>query len=132
MVRIPFASVLLAVACAALAGCAGGGNPHFMPRTRPLFSELQEEKLGAAAKAMLGEAKEDFQLGRHGKDPRFAKYASTIQGTHSRVFAGRGYELTLVNKDMVVTHYVGPKIVLKVAITGGQPLEYDEVDSLGD
>lgn len=131
MRRIPFASVFLAAACAILTGCAGG-DPHFMPRTRPLFAGLAGEKLGADARAMLDEAKADFMLARHGQEPRHAKYASTIPGTHSRVFEGRGYELTLVNKDVVVSHYVGPKIVLKAAITGGQPFAYDEVDCLGD
>lgn len=132
MRRIPFSSVLLAIACTILTGCAGGGNPHFMPRTKPLFAGLHEDGLSTGAKAMLDEAKTDFQLARHGHDPRHAKFASTIPGTHSRVFEGRGYELTLVNKDLVICHYIGPKIVLKAAITGGQPFEYDEVNCLGD
>jgi len=130
MSRIPFASILITIACAILTGC--GGNPHFMPRTHPIFAGLDEQKLSNSAKAMLAEAKADFQLARQGKEPSHAKYASTIPGTHSRVFEGRGYELTLVNKDEIVCLCVGPKIVLKSAITGGQPFEYDEVNRLGD
>jgi hypothetical protein len=131
--RIPFAFILpvLAIACAVPAGCAGG-NPHFMPRMHPLFGGLDEQKLGHGAKAMLAEAKADFLLVRHGKDPQYAKYASTIPYTHSRVFEGRGYQLTMVRKDEIARLYVGPKIVIKAAITGGQPFAYDEVDCLGD
>jgi hypothetical protein len=131
MRRIPFGSILLAISLAVLTGCAGG-DPHFLPRTRPLFAGLDKQKLGNSAKAMLGEAKADFQLARNGQEPRHAKYASTIPGTHSRVFEGRGYRLTLVNKDLIVNHYVGPQIVLHAAITGGKPFAYDEVNCLGD
>ena len=131
MPRIPFASSLIACAGAILAGCAGGDS-HFMPRTHALFAGFDEQRLGGAAKAMIQEAKADFQLAKHGDDPRYAKFASTVPGTRSRVFEGRGYELTLVNKDEIARHYVGPKIVLKSAITGGVPFAYDEVDCLGD
>lgn len=131
MRRITFTPIPLAIVCAVLTGCAGG-DPHFMPRMHPLFAKLDEQKLGNRAKAMLAEAKADFLLARQGKDPQYAKYASTIPYTHSRVFEGRGYRLTLVNKDEIAHRYVGPKIVINAAITGGQAFSYDEVDCLGD
>lgn len=131
MRRIPFASIILAISASILTGCAGG-NPHFLPRTRPLFAGLDEQKLSSGTKAMLEQAKTDFQLARHGGDPHYARFSSTIPGTHSRVFEGKGYRLTLVNKDMIVNHYVGPQIVLNAAITGGKPFTYDEVNCLGD
>lgn len=131
MHRIPFAPILLAIACTVLTACAGG-NSHFMPRMHPLFAGLDEQKLGNCAKAMLAEAKADFILVRHGQEPRHAKYASTIPYTHSRVFEGRGYQLTIVRKDEIARLYAGPKIVLDSKITGGEPFTYDEVDCLGD
>jgi len=133
MRRIPFALFLLAIAiaCAVPTGCAGG-SPHFMPRMHPLFAGLDEQKLGGGAKAMLAEARTDFILARRGQNPQFAKYASTIPYTHSRVFEGSGYQLTLVNKNEIARLYVGPKIVLNSKITGGEPFTYDEVDCLGD
>ncbi len=131
MRRIPLSLVLLAIACAVPTGCVGG-NPHFFPRMHPLFAGLDEQKFRGGAKAMLAEAKADFILARHGKDPQHAKYASTIPYTHSRVFEGRGYQLTLVKKDEIARLYVGPKIMLNSKITGGAPFAYDEVDCLGD
>ena len=132
MPRFPFAPILLALALPFLAGCAGGGNPHFFPRTHPLFAGFDEARLGGGAKAMLAEAKEDFALARHGGQPAHAKFASTIPGTHSRVYDGRGYRLTIVDRDDVVSHEIGPKIVLNAPITGGAPFSYDEVNVLGD
>ena len=132
MRSLPFASLILAVMLLCLPGCAGTQNAHFFPRLHPLFSGLDESKVHGSAKTMLAKAKADFQLARHGKEPRYAKYVSTIPYTHSRVYEAKGYRLTMVNKDITPCHFEGPQIVLDEGITGGKPFAYDEVDVTGD
>ena len=109
-----------------LVGCA---NPHFFPRARPLFPGLNEAVLPLNAKARIDEAKNDFQLARAGKQPAFALYVSTIPYTHSKIFEGRGYSLTLVDKTINMVHSQGPEIVISSSLTGGKPYLYDEIDS---
>src|SRR5690242_11813577 len=100
MRSLPIATLILAAIFLGLPGCAGTRNPHFFPRLHPLFAGLDESKIRGNARAMLARAKEDFQLARHGKEPRYAKYVSTIPYTHSRVYEGKGYRLTMVKKDL--------------------------------
>lgn len=132
MSSLPFASLILAATLLCLPGCAGTQNPHFFPRMHPLFAGLDQTKVGGGAKAMLANAKADFELARHGQEPRHAKYVRTIPYTHSRVFEARGYRLTMVKKDLLPSHYEGPQIILNSNITGGKPFSYDEVDVSGD
>lgn len=127
-----FFSLIFSVAFLCLPGCSGATNPHFFPRMHPLFAGLDESKVCDCAKAILTKAKADFQLARHGEEPRYAKYVSTIPYTHSRVYEGKGYRLTMVNKDLVSVRYEGPRIVLDACITGGKPFAYDEVNAIGD
>jgi len=129
MRKLPLVSLVLLLAFLILPGCAITENPHFFPRLRPLFAGLDETKIRPGAKAALAEAKADFQLARHGKAPQYAKYVSTIPYTHSRIYQGKGYRLTLVHKDLVGCCFVGPSIVLDASITGGKPFAYDEVES---
>src|SRR6266446_5026733 len=120
---------LVFLALLSLSGCAGSQNPHYFPRLHPLFAGFDETRIRPSAKAALAEAKADFQLARHGKAPQYAKYVSTIPYTHSRIYQGKGCRVTLVNKDLVVSHYVGPQIVLDASITGGEPFTYDEIEA---
>ena len=129
MRSLPIAALALSILLVVLPGCAGTQNANFFPRTRPLFAGLDETKVCACARPSLAKAKADFQLARHGKEPRFAKYISTIPYTHSRVFEGKGYRITMVDKDLVGPRLVGPGIVLDASITGGKPFAYDEVES---
>jgi hypothetical protein len=122
----------LAIALLVFPACAGQISASFFPRMHPLFAGLDETKVRPGAKTLLAEAKADFQLARHGKAPQYAKYSGTIPYTHSRVFEGRGYRITLVKKDIVDSFYEGPKIVLDASITGGGPFAYDEVEVTGD
>lgn len=125
-------SALLSIAMLALPACAGSNSAGFFPRMHPLFAGLDETKVSGCAKASLAQAKEDFLRARHGREPVHAKYVSTIPYTHSRVFEGKGYCITLVKKDLVDSFYEGPKIVLESSITGGKPYAYDEVEVTGD
>jgi hypothetical protein len=128
----PAFSAFLSTALLALPACAGPNSASFFPRMHPLFAGLDETKVRHGVKTLLAEAKADFQLARHGKAPQYAKYTSTIPYTHSRVFEGNGYCITLVKKDIVDSFYEGPKIVLNSSITGGKPYAYDEVEVTGD
>src|SRR4051812_13392062 len=108
---MPKSSSLLALALLAanlLSSCA---NPHFFPRTRPLFAGLDEANVPPTAKNSLAKAKVDFQLAKHGKAPHYAKLAHTIPHTRSQVFEGSGYRLTMVHKDTQYPHRQGPEIV---------------------
>jgi len=132
MRRLPLASLLCFITFLAFSGCALPTNPHFFPRARPLFAGFDESKVRPGAKAALAQAKADFELARRGKEPRHAKYASTIPHTNSRVYQGKGYCLTIVHKDLGVSHSDGPKIVLDASITGGKPFCYCEIDEVVD
>ena len=125
-------STLLSIALLALSACAGPNSASFFPRMHPLFAGLDETKVCGCAKESLAKAKADFLLARRGKEPVHAKYVSTIPYTHSRVFEGKGYCITMVKKDIVDSFYEGPKIVLNSSITGGKPFTYDEVEVTGD
>ena len=129
---LPFASFMLAFVLLCFPGCAGEQRANFFPRLHPLFAGLDETKVRASAKPLLAKAKEDFQLARHGKAPRHAKYTGTIPCTRSRVYEGKGYRITMVKKDLVLSHSEGPQIVLDASITGGKPFSYDEIDVTGD
>lgn len=128
MRSLPIVSLFFSIVLLCLPGCAGTQNAHFFPRMHPLFAGLDESKVCGCAKPMLAKAKADFQIARHGKEPRYAKYVSTIPYTHSRVYEAKGYRLTMVKKDIVCCHYEGPQIVLDACITGGKPFAYDEVN----
>lgn len=132
MRKLPVAFLIIAFGIQTLPGCAGTQNPNFFPRVRPLFAGLDESKVPADAKPLLANAKTDFQLARRGKAPCHAKYVTTIPYTHSRVFEGKGYCITLVKKNLVDSFYEGPQIVLNSCITGGKPFTYDEVEVTGD
>ena len=79
---------------------------------------------------MLAQAKVDFQLARHGRTPQYAKYAHMNRSSHSKVYEGQGYRLTIVHQDSIYPHEEGPDILLYPRITGGEPYHYDEVDSI--
>ena len=132
MRSLPIASLVSSLVLLFLPACAGKQYAHFFPRTRPLFAGLDEACVCARAKPLLEKAKVDFQLARHGKEPRYAKYVSTIPYTQSRVYDGKGYRITMVKKDIIPAHYEGPQIVLDASITGGEPFTYDEVDVTGE
>jgi len=117
------------LALALLPACA---NDHFFPRVKPLFAGLDESRVPASARTALAQAKVDFQLARHGEIPRYARPAGIIPCTHSQVFEGNGYQVTLVNKDLVHVLFKGPEIVLNTSITCGAPYHYDEIDRLGE
>jgi hypothetical protein len=114
---------------ATVSGCASG---HFFPRCQPLFAGLSETAVPAGARGALAEAKEDFQCGRCGEAPRHARYVTTLPYTHSRVYEGRGYRLTLVDKRLVTSAMKGPEIVVDATITGGGVYRYDEIDLIQD
>ena len=99
-----------------------------MPRERPLFAGLDETAMSAAARQALGQAKEDFQKARHDDAPVHARFDSVVPHSHSRVYLGDGYKLTLVHSDFGYGHADGPEIVIEPRITGGRPYHYDEID----
>ncbi len=118
----------IATACV-LSACA---SEHFFPRLKPLFAGLEESQVPVSARRSLAEAKVDFQLARQGMNPHYAKAAGTLPCSHSRVFEGNGYQLTLVDKDLAHITLKGPQIVLGSRITQGQSYHYDEIDRLGE
>jgi hypothetical protein len=115
-----------------LPGCASPQNVHFFPRWHPLFAGSDESGIRPGARPALAEAKADFELARHTKEPQFAQYAGTIPNTHSRIYQGKGYRLTMVRKDAWVSHSHGPEIILDATITGGNPFTYDEISEVQD
>ena len=132
MRNLPLASAVLSIALLVLPGCATTKNPHFFPRLHPLFAGLDETKIRPGARAALAEAKVDFQLARHSKAPQYAKYVSTIPYTHSRIYQGKGYCITMVHKDAAGCRSDGPEIVLDASMTNGKPFSYDEIDEVSD
>lgn len=118
----------LVIALLALPLLPAGASNHFFPRLKPLFVGLDESRVPASAKIALAQAKVDFQLARNGDVPRYAHAAGIIPYTHSQVFQGRGYQVTLVNKDLVHLLLKGPEIVLDASITRDAPYRYDEID----
>ena len=117
--------------CAALLGSLTScSNPHFLPRLKPLFGGLDESNVPVSARVALNHAREDFQLARHCHEPVHAKPAGVIPYTHSRVFKGDGYTITMVNNDLVNVQLRGPEIVLDSKITNGKPYRYDEIDRI--
>lgn len=118
-----FATFSLLPACA---------NDHFFPRLRPLFAGLDESRVPASQRRALAEAKVDFQLARQGQPPRYARPAGVLPCSHSQVFRGDGYQVTLVDKDLAYLTLKGPEIVVEPSITQGRPYHYDEIDRLGE
>lgn len=105
-------------------------NPHFFPRTRPLFIGLNCQDHPASQLVALKHAKADFLQARHGKVPLYARHVRTIPNSLSKVYQGDGYEIIMVNDTSFTWHRLGPKIVLESKITGGKPIQYDEVDEI--
>jgi hypothetical protein len=132
MRKFTLACVASWIVLSILSGCAGPQKAHFFPSWQPLFAGLDESGIRPGARQALTEAKADFELARQNKEPRFAQYVSTIPNTHSRIYQGKGYRLTMVNKDVVFSRSHGPEIVLDASITGGKPFTYDEVNEISD
>lgn len=132
MLRICHFQVLFCAGLVLLAtpGCA---SDHFFPKLRPLFAGLDESKVVmAAAKFALAEAKTDFRLAQHGKAPLYSRCVSGVPGTHSKIYQGNGYQLTVVNNDLVRPQAHGPEIVLDTFITGGKPFRFSDIDRSWD
>jgi hypothetical protein len=110
-----------------LTACA---NPHFFPRTRPLFVDFDETRVPPSAQNALLEAKCDFQRARHYEMPRFATYSGCSCHPRGKVYQGRGYRVTMVHEESSTGCLDGPEIVLEPSITGGQPFQYSEVDTI--
>ena len=106
-------------------GCA---NPHFFPRLRPLFIDLDETKVPASAQNVLLQAKSDFQRARHDEIPRYAVYSGASSNPRGKVYQGHGYRVTMVHEETPNGWFAGPEIVLEPGITGGLPYRYSEVD----
>jgi len=123
---LPLGKALILIAL--VSGCA---NPHFFPRSRPLFAGFSAENISIPAQHLLKKAKEDFQLARNNQEPVHAKYVETVAHGYSdaraRVFQGEGYVLTIVG-DATHLYASGHEIILESTITGGEPYRYDEVD----
>lgn len=107
-----------------LSACA---NPHFFPYDRPLFSGMEHVKGTPEAQRALAEAKEDFTRALHDQEPLHARYVSTLPYSHSRVYVGNGYRLTIVHQDLINYQKDGPAITLDSTITGGAPYSFDEI-----
>lgn len=122
-------NLLLLAVSLVFTSCA---NPHFFPRTKPLFPGLDEQKMSESQKASLAKAKTDFMLIKQGKAPAYAKLDQHSPHSQSRVYQGNGYVLTAVNHSCTTTTYVGPDITIGSSITGGKAYRYDEIDSLND
>ena len=118
-------SSLFALAALAMTGCA---NPHFFPRLRPLFVDLNETQVPASARSVLLQAKSDFQRARHHEIPRYAIYSGRRDNPWGKVYQGHGYRVTMVHQESSTGVLDGPAIVLDPSITGGQSYRYDEVD----
>lgn len=78
----------------------------------------------------LYHAKVDFQLARSGKTPFYAQYVRKLPNSMSKVYQGKGYEITVVDDTSFDGHSTGPKIVISSEITGGEPFKYSEVDEV--
>jgi len=110
-----------------LVGCA---NPHFFPSTRCLFPGMDESCVPGRCRLALAEAKEDFHRAQRGQLPVHARFVCGIAGTHSKIFDGKGYRITLVDKDFPSQHAKGPEIVLYSSLTGGAAYHYDRIENL--
>jgi hypothetical protein len=77
----------LAAALSLLASCA---NPHFLPRTRPLFPGLNEHSVSVENQAALSQAKADFLQVKHGNPPVHARLVQTLPHSRSKVYQGQG------------------------------------------
>ncbi len=121
--------LIAVIALSVLTGCA---SDHFFPRLKTPFVGLDEAGIPASAKPALAQAKEDFWLCQHGKAPRHACCAKTYPCAHSQVFAGRGYQITLVDNDLVRPQQHGVTVELESSLTGGKPFHLDDIDRSAD
>lgn len=112
---------------ALLSSCA---NPHFFPRSRPLFAGFNDQQVPGTMRSALDQAKLDFQLARRGKPPLYAKFVGTLPYSMSKVYQGNGYEITMVDDSSFAGHALGPEIVIRPEITGGELFKYDEIDEI--
>ena len=112
-----------------LASCS---NPHFFPRTKPLFAGLDESKVSAPSRAALAHAKEDFRLAQQGKAPRHARLVTGVVCRQQQLYEGDGYLLTVRDDDQVRPQEHGVRIVLEARLTGGRPFRYDDIDRSED
>ena len=119
-------------ALAALSMLSACASEHALPQFKPLIGGLDESQVPADAREDLLHAREDFQMVREGKKPVYAVPTGRIPGTHSQVYQGNGYELTLIDNDSANVHLLGPEIVLGSQITHGQPYRYDEIQRLDE
>jgi hypothetical protein len=118
---------LYIMAALAATGCA---NPHFFPRLRPLFVDLDETKIPASAQTALLQAKSDFQRARHYEAPRYAAYSGPGFSPRGKVYQGHGYCITMVHEETAFGWLDGPEIALEPSITGGLRYRYSEVDTI--
>lgn len=124
----PLAVGLLSI-CLLTSACS---SPHFLPLTRPLFPGLTEEGLNDAARHKLGMAKVDFQRGRHGQEPVYARAIHEKSCNGRRCYQGPGYTLTLVDHGTIYKREHGVRIEVGSEITGNQPFHFSAIESLTD
>jgi hypothetical protein len=120
-ILVPLAALFLITNCA---------NPHFFPRTRPLFVGFDETHVPASKKEALEFAKVDFQRARRGDIPMHAKFEAKLPNSRSKTYRGDGYQITMVNNERFGSRKLGPEIILEPAITGGESFQYEEVDDI--
>lgn len=121
---------ILLPSLAALALFSSCANPHFFPRTRPLFVGFDDQHVSNKVREALYHAKVDFQLARSGKTPFYAQYVRKLPNSMSKVYQGEGYEITIIDETSFSGHSLGPKIIISSDITGGAPFKYEEVDDI--
>lgn len=125
----PLALSLLSICLLVLSSCS---SPHFLPLTRPLFPGLAEEGLNDAAKHKLAMAKVDFQRGRQGQEPVYARAIHEKSCNGRRCYQGPGYTLTLVNDGTIYKREQGVRIEVGREITGSQPFHFSAIDQISD
>lgn len=103
-------------------GCSNV-SPGRQPR--PIFPGLDESKVPTKTKESLAQAKTDFQMGKRGNPPEYAKFSSEDPFTRSKTYQGEGYTLTLVND--LRRHREGSEILIESTVTGGEPYRHEAI-----
>ncbi|MGC4013733.1 MAG: hypothetical protein QM755_04330 [Luteolibacter sp.] len=120
--------LLALVSAAMFLSCAA---PTRTPQTVRSLEAVDTSKFTRDQTLAIAKAKEDFQRVKTGGRPLYAKAESFLNDGGTVYYQGPGYELISWHK--MDTHRgrdvyrIGPQIVLRPEITGGQPIECEEI-----
>lgn len=85
-----------------------------------------------AAKHKLAMAKVDFQRGRHGQEPMYARAIHEKPCNGRRCYQGSGYTITLVNKGTLYHREEGVRIEVGREITCAEPFHFSAIEHISD